>query len=385
MPRTSTRRQDSAQERFNRWFARRFASPLQGTTHDRWLAVRRRHDLRPDPGYRGRFALTTLLGLVNSARARGERARFGDAVARAEVPRPVFVLGHYRSGTTHLHNLLAVDRRLCFANYYQCNFPHTFLTTEASGARLGGAFMMSRRPMDRVPLGMGMPAEDELALCSDTFESPHMMWHFARREGAFRRFLSFREASAAERSRFTGSLLHFARKIALKHGGRSPVFKSPLHTARIPLLLEAFPDARFVHIHRDPTVVYQSTRHMQERVVPLFRYQDVDADALDDQILWRLDALYDAYLADRALVPDDRLVDVGYDELTARPAETLRRVYERLDLPPFDPVSADVDEYLGRLGPYRTNRYPAVDPALAGRLSVAWRHVYEALGYSLPA
>ena len=43
---------------------------------------------------------------------------------------PLFILGIWRSGTTHLHNLFAQDDRFAFANNYQVCFPRTFLTME---------------------------------------------------------------------------------------------------------------------------------------------------------------------------------------------------------------------------------------------------------------
>src|SRR5687768_18104609 len=40
------------------------------------------------------------------------------------------------------------------------------------------------------------------------------------------------------------------------------ILKSPPHTCRVPTLLRLFPDARFVHIVRDPYAVYPSTLHL---------------------------------------------------------------------------------------------------------------------------
>ena len=79
----------------------------------------------------------------------------------------------------------------------------------------------------------------------------------------FGRFLTFEDALPAERARWRDNFLCFMRKVTLacsrRRGARRTaqplLIKSPVHTARIAMLLELFPDARFVFIHRDPLEV----------------------------------------------------------------------------------------------------------------------------------
>src|SRR5262245_55301745 len=79
-----------------------------------------------------------------------ENWRFRRRWKDVTVAPPLFVLGHWRGGTTHLHNLLTVDERFAFPNNYQTLFPHTFLTTEAVTSRLMSFFLPRRRPMDNI-------------------------------------------------------------------------------------------------------------------------------------------------------------------------------------------------------------------------------------------
>jgi hypothetical protein len=68
------------------------------------------------PVYPLRPVAASLHVVLNSLIAWFERRRFGPGVNGVAIPPPLFVLGHWRSGTTHLHNLLAVDRRFAFPN-----------------------------------------------------------------------------------------------------------------------------------------------------------------------------------------------------------------------------------------------------------------------------
>lgn len=370
------RRPDAIRGYLSRWLF----SPLQGATDATWRDVSRRDGHRPAPEYLPRAALTSVMSRSNTGRARREEQRFAEAVRNTTVVSPVFVLGHYRSGTTFLHDLLAADPRLVAPNYYQVSFPKTFLSTEDSGARMARPFTMSRRPHDNVAMGLDRPAEDELALCADTLLSPHMCWHFPDREADYRRYLTFREADDAERVRWKSSVQEFARKLAYKTG-RTPVFKSPCHTARIPLILDAFPDARFVHIHRHPYRVFQSTIHMERKVGPLFQFQRRDPDAVEEFVLWRYREMYEAYLVDREAVPTGRLFEMSYDELTEDPVATLGRMYDALDLPPFVDGRAAIQGYLAGLGTYRTNSYVELDPAVRRRVRDSWSATFDEWRY----
>jgi len=370
-------------EPIRRFVARWLSSPLQGMRFGDFARVLRENRFAVHPAYWPRVASTGLGTLLGSILARRELSRFGERIDATPVVRPIFILGHYRSGTTHLHNLLSQDSRLGFPNYYQVTFPHTFLGSEHSlGTRIGNAFAVRKRPQDNVAIDLWATAEDEVALCALTGLSPQMMWHFPRHARQYRRFLSFREADCAERRRWQQAFLHFARKLSLRHEQRPLVFKSPCHTARISMLLEIFPDARFVHIHRHPFEIFQSTRKTERKVAPFFRFQRPAAAELDEMILWRYRAMYDAFFDEVAGIPDGCFAEVSFDQLQREPVAMMRRIYETLDLPEFDVTLPAVERYLTEVQDYRRNQYGELDPALRQRISQEWSRVFDTWRYS---
>jgi hypothetical protein len=129
----SPNRSDQLREFLFRWL---FCF-LGGISFGDWLRLLRKTEFAVDPLYWPRAALLTLGSLSNSISRWREQRRYGTAITAQKVLPPLFILGHWRTGTTHLHNLLAVDRRFAFPNNYQVCYPHTFLTTEALGARFG--------------------------------------------------------------------------------------------------------------------------------------------------------------------------------------------------------------------------------------------------------
>jgi hypothetical protein len=70
---------------------------------------------------------------------------------------PLFVLGHWRTGTTLLHELLALDTRHTCPTTYECFAPSHFLITEGAAIKLFGFLLPSRRPMDNMPIGWTLP------------------------------------------------------------------------------------------------------------------------------------------------------------------------------------------------------------------------------------
>ena len=355
-------------------------SPLQGLSFAGWRRFIAAGGWRSSPLYWPRLLFAGMTSINNSLQMRRERREFGPQIEAVAPQPPVFVLGHYRSGTTHLQNLLAVDERLAFPNYYQASFPHTFLTSEAGGVKMGQRFAMKKRPQDDMPVGLKLPAEEELALCVDTLLSPHMSWHLPSIEGRFRRYLTFQQATEQERQTWIEAIRRLDAKLRVRHG-RPIVYKSPCHTARVPLILEAFPDARFIHIARDPFAVYQSTRNMEIKVAPLFRFQPRLIEDLDGYILWRYREMYEAYLDAIPAIPKGQLAELRYEELVADPVATLRRVYGDVGIDGFDGVHPKIESYLDSIKSYKTNRYTQLAPEITARIRTEWSRTFAAWGY----
>ena len=99
-----------------------------GITTGDWLSLLADNGFRIPPRYWPRTAFTTLISLVNTAWWATAEAMVYRSTARQTVQPPLFILGHWRSGTTHLHNLLSLDERFAYPRFDQVMIPNTFLT-----------------------------------------------------------------------------------------------------------------------------------------------------------------------------------------------------------------------------------------------------------------
>ena len=112
--------------------------------------------------------------------------------------------------------------------------------------------------------------------------------------GSYDRYLTFRGVPASEIARWQAASERFLKRLTWK--SRHPlVLKSPPHTCRIRLLFQLFPRARFVHIHRNPYVVFRSSRLMFRVVFETHRVQRYRTDDPDGWILRQYRGMYDTF------------------------------------------------------------------------------------------
>jgi hypothetical protein len=365
-------------EEFRIFLANWVFTSLYGMTFGEYLRLLRKHRFAVAPAYWPRAAFMAGMGVLNSVVRQRENAIYGRAVARAQIKPPLFILGHWRSGTTYLHDLLATDSQFAYPNMYQVLNPHTFLSTERYSKIL---FISPKtRIMDNMLVSAGVPFEDEFATCG-TGHSPFLTWVFPRAGGEYDRYFAFREVSGQEVVEWATALVLFYKKLTWKYN-RPLLLKSPPHTARIKLLLGMFPDARFVHIHRDPYVVFQSTRRQFQVSLRTMGLQRPDLQQIDALIVKRYNIVYDAFFEERALIPDRQFHEVSFEELEKDPVGQVKSIYDHLDVPGFPAMQPSLQRYVDSTVNYRKNAYPSLSSSERVEIAHAWRRSFEQWGYA---
>lgn len=353
---------------------------LGGITLGRWLRLLWENRFAIPPTHWLRAAAITAQCGTNSLFACIEEWRYGAKIAAVEPPPPLFLLGHWRNGTTHLHNLLTIDERFAFPNNYQTMYPFTFLTTEAFNARIINWFLPRHRPLDNIEWTMASPQEDEFALLLGSFRSPYLSWAFPWRRDVYDPYLTFRDVPPREIAEWQAALLWFVKKLAYKFG-KPVVLKSPPHTCRIKQILEVFPQAKFVHIRRDPYAVFPSTRKTIKVCCQMNGLQPARTDDLDDRVLRHYREMYEAFFDQRDLIPAGNFCEVGFEELERDPVGEVRRIYESLNLPDFSQAEPALTRYAASLAGYKKNAFPELPAELRSRIANEWERCFTEWGY----
>ena len=327
-------------------------------------------------------ASLTFTSAVNSLLDIIECAIWSGRINRIELnPQPIFLLGHWRSGTTLLHNLLALDPQFAFLNLYQTLFPGHFLLTERWMTRLTGPWLPAVRPVDSMPLAWDLPQEDETALLLMTLCSPYLAVAFPDEPDRFSRFGNLQTGlSDREMARWKRAFLTLLHKAALRTGNRPFLLKSPTHTSRIPLLLQLFPQARFIHLMRDPYEVYGSTLRLRKTMCEINALTRAAPANLEHQVLDDYLKMYEAYHLHRALVGTTQLAELKYEDLVADPIASLRAIYEKLELSGFADLQPKIEMQLAGLRQHRAST-PNLTHDEMTRVYERWQPAFRRYGY----
>ena len=324
-----------------------------------------------------RISLRGLQGIPLALReARLTRARLGE---HRMDPRPLFIIGHFRSGTTLLHDLLAHDPAFVYPSTFQVFFPRLFVTAKEL---LSPAFERSLPPHrhgDRVPVTVDGPHEVEFAHGQlSPLGFYHALYFPKRGRELFDRsvFLDDESDRALWRSLYT----RFLSKVSLEGAGRPLLVKNPAHTGRIPLLLTLFPQARFIHIHRNPFAVYLSTLQFFRRFVDRYAFQRISDTELGQLVLYFYQRLMTRLFDDLPRIPNGQLAHVCYEQLVLDPATSIERAYRtlRLDLP--EPLRDASVEAARLQKTFETNTH-VLDPSSRQAVRERWGFALERLGY----
>ena len=391
--------------------------PLSGITSAQWARMVWRHGRSMDVfTYWPRLLFITCMSVLNSFFALCDWLVYGRAVANQELnDEPVFVLGHPRTGTTHLHNLLSKDERFAFATTFSVGFPSSFLCLRAVAPAIG-LLMDSTRPMDNMSLAWDTPQEDELAMNQmSSGTSPYAPLLFPRKEKSFRPFYRFllartngEDSGDAELEdadaepcdpkdfeRWRRAFILFLKKTQYAAGGarKRLLLKSPVHTARVRLIKSLFPKATFVFIHRHPLEVFRSAAHMADAYYWQCYLQRPRALDVQEFILHQGALLHRAYREDvaameaekgRDLKKQKRLAEVRFAELDADPVGTLRATYAALGwTEAFKKVEPAIERYRRSLVDFKKNAFPKEGLSSEAEAEVRrrWRAWFEDLGY----
>lgn len=349
-----------------------------------WASALLRNGHAISPWQLPRAILFTALAAFNSGVGLVLRLIFAKRIRAVRLhPSPVFVLGHWRSGTTYLNELLSCDSRFIWPKGYQCGSPHIFLLLDGVLRHLLDFAVPAHRPMDEMAYSLQRPQEDEFALLGLLGRSTLRFCIFPAAGPTDPAYLSLRALAPAERERWVDAWVYFLKSVAVRYGDdKRFLLKSPQHTARIRTILSVFPDARFIHIARNPLEIFASTVRTWNALADSQGLQGTGGARswAKENVLATFQEMYACYEEDRAAIPAGNLVEIRYEELVADPLGVLRGIYRQLDLGEIEPFLPALQGRLRESSSYKANVH-RVDEADAAAVAVSWSGYAKRYGY----
>lgn len=277
-----------------------------------------------------------------------------------ELEPPVVIAGLPRTGTTHLHNLLAAAPTFRTIPYWESNEPFPLpsehgVVPDPRRTRMDVAVEVMNLVMPNFALMHEMTTDhvhEEIQLLANDFSTMlfETLGHVPRWRDYY---LSHDQTPHYEHLAVQLKALQFLR------GGRRWLLKSPQHLEQLPVLDAVFPGVIVVCTHRDPVPVVLSMLAMLTYSARMHCYP-VPVGEIAATWIDRLELMLNALVRDRAVLPPERSIDVRFDDFMADEMGVASRIYELAGEPLPDEARLTIEDYLaehqrGRLGRIATS------------------------------
>lgn len=357
-------------------------STLSGSSFPNFLKVVKGRKV--ESAYRSKFYKTAAVSLVSEPFRWIDDFFYTPKAKKVTLDfPPVFIIGHWRSGTTHLHNLMTQDPRFGYVTTFQGVFPNQFLGSGWLFKNMMKALMPDKRPSDNMALDPDLPQEEEFALGNIHPHSYYHFWFFPQDTLEYsRRYLKMEGFSRDEQKLWKHHFDLLMKKALLNTRKTRFVSKNPPHTARIPLLLEMYPDARFIYIYRNPYVVFESTRKLIQTTIPPLHFQSFTEEQLEENILQVYRDLLLKYEADKHLIPDENMLEIKFEDFEKDNLSHIREIYQKLRIPGFSEVETKFRDYVDSQKEYEKNLYN-LDERIKKKIEANWGFMIEKGNYTI--
>lgn len=312
-----------------------------------------------DEAYKGKYRLTKAVCRLLSPLAALQNKRYAKQLAGQTLEYdPVFILGHWRSGTTFVHNVLSCDSHFGYNTTYQTVFPHLMMWGQPFFKKNMSWLMPDKRPTDNMELAVDLPQEEEFALANMMSYTYYNFWFLPQYQQEYAdKYLLFNDISEAELKVFEEVFTKLIKISLWNTGGSQFLSKNPPHTGRVKELVKMFPNAKFIYLMRNPYTVFESTRSFFTNTIQPLKLQDITNERLEENILSIYTKLYHKYEADKKFIPEGNLIEVKFEDFEVDAMAMTEEIYRSLSIPGFAEAHGAIGKYVGRKKGYKKNKY----------------------------
>jgi omega-hydroxy-beta-dihydromenaquinone-9 sulfotransferase len=350
-------------------------------SRDAWRRISRKVDPQRSVASIKTRLLYDTTSAVNSLLAKMQLLAHSEAIEKAKVPPPIFLLGFWRSGTTFLHELFCCDTRFGFPSTYACmNSAHFLLTEQGFHKRRGK--QEAYRPMDNMQYSWTSPQEDEFALLCMGAPSPYEALLVPSLMPAPQVLLDIRHRSAEDQDNWKHTIQLFLRELTVQQN-KPMVLKSPTHGFRFPLLPSLFPGSRFVIIERNPYEVFASNLKLWNTLLDMYSLESALSQQITNFVLAAYLIHEDAIAEGTRNLHPEAVSRVRYENLVADPLGEMRRIYSELNLPRFENAQPALQQYIESVADHQRNKL-VLSSAQKNSVDEMWGTLIREKGYVWP-
>ena len=271
---------------------------------------------------------------------------------------PVFIMGHWRSGTTLVQYLMAQDTQ--FGNFdpvfaFSYNYYHLlgwlfhFLTKGQ---------LSETRPQDNMRLSLDLPLEEYMVFANIEKDSLYPVNYFPQ---SFDRYMNnsyWQDLPAKKAEKLKKKYDRMLKKCTKHNSGKRLLLKSPDNTGRMLPLYEMYPDAKFINIYRNPYTVIRSSLHLYESTFSMWALQETPSkEELENSIIENFARMYENYFAALEKMPENSVYEIRFEDFEKDPIPYLKEAYSVLGLDGFEDAKAGFEKYMKEEEGYKKNKF----------------------------
>lgn len=357
-------------------------STLIGSTIGNYFRIL--HKGKVAPRYYFKIFLTTIVILIATPFHWWEKLWFYRRLKKVKFEKPpLFILGHWRSGTTLLHNMLTKDPSAGYVTTYMALFPNN-LASKWLFRTFMKLNMPEKRPSDGVALNVNFPQEDEFAFSNLQANAYYNFFYFPEHYKLFyNKAVNHDGLSEPEIKNWFAKYDLLLKKAAIETKAKRLIVKNPVNTARIDKLLKLYPDAKFLYIYRNPVTVFFSTQRFFQQLFPTLWLKEISNDFNNQMIFDIYDRLIQDYETHKSLIPEGNLMELRFEEFERDPVKAMEEIYSGLLKEDFAQVKSNFSAYFNTQKSHKKNKY-LVDKGLLEEIKLKMGKYMEQKGFDIP-
>ena len=334
------------------------------------------------PEKKTKFFLTKVICRILSTCVPFQERKYKKLLADKPMENdPLFILGHWRSGTTFVHNIFAQDKHFGYTTTYQTVFPHYVMALQGFFKPTMGWLMPDKRPTDNMELAPDLPQEEEFAINNSCPFNYYNFWFFPEKMNEYcDRYLTFKAITPKEEQAFKDNFEKLVKISLWNTNGTQYLSKNPPHTGRLKTMSELFPNAKYIFLMRNPYTVFESTRSFYTNTIKPLELHSIPLEQMEQNILRNYMELYRAYKEQKKYVPEGNVYEVKFEDIEQDALGITEKIYHDLNIPGWEEARPAIEKYIGGKKGYKKNKYN-YDPRTVELVNQHWGEVLDEWGY----
>ena len=303
----------------------------------------------------GSFAVSYLIN--NQLRTRAKINSFINSNKMPEPSSPIFIMGLPRSGTTFLFHLLGLDHDHRSPYFWEILHPQSLSRKNSKGGK-----MKIRRTVTELLLLNKLIPEMRLVhpINSNFPEECTLLTAFGIKSYSYIYIANIPQYEKYLRTAdFSSGFLWHSRFLQMLEHSKKPLrwlLKDPNHIEHLPEILNQYPDAIFIHIHRDPVESLGSICSVTSKVRAGFSKRVEDHEIGNNTLMYWENAL-NKYLKSRVTIDKNRIFDLKYQDLVQNPLRQVQMIYSHFGLKMSPGFEEDIVKFLGESSKLRKGKH----------------------------